>query len=59
MLKADKGLKDFARKLVGLSVDEEGSVTNERVGGVLQALAVRPHRHLRTLLKLYLLYSTP
>ncbi len=56
MSKADKGLKDFARRLVGLSLDQNRVVTSERVEGVLQALAARPRRNLKTILKLYLLY---
>ena len=56
MIKADKSLKDFARKLVQLSLDDERRPSPERVGAGLQALTAKPPRQLKTLLKLYLYY---
>jgi F-type H+-transporting ATPase subunit delta len=56
MIKADKALKDFARKMVHLSLDEARRPSPERVGAVLQAITRKPPRQLKTLLKLYLYY---
>ena len=53
---ADQALKDLARKLVGLSLGEDGRLSEERVQGVLQALRERPPSHLKQVLKLYLHY---
>ncbi len=54
--KTEDHLKAFARKLVELSLDESGRVSAERVGDVLSALEQSPPRHLRALLKQYLVY---
>lgn len=53
-MRADRKLKDFARKLVALSLDEEGLVSESRVGEVLAALRQHPPRRPRTVLRLYL-----
>ncbi len=53
---ADKTEKDFARRLVGLSLGEDGRLSEERVQGVLQALRGKPPSQLKQVLKLYLHY---
>ena len=54
-MKDAKALKSFAKKLVGLSV-ENGCVSEERVSAVLQTLLKKPSRDLKPLLKFYLNY---
>ncbi|MGE9293025.1 MAG: F0F1 ATP synthase subunit delta [Puniceicoccales bacterium] len=54
--KTQDQLKTCAHKLVELSLDETGRVSAERVGGVLTTLEQNPPRHLRALLKQYLVY---
>lgn len=56
MLRADKALKDFAKKLTRISLDEGGNVSGEKVGAVLEALRAEPPHNLKTILKLYLYY---
>ncbi len=51
-MNSDKKEKDFARKLVALSV-VDGQLSQERVAAVLESLSTRPPRPLRRLLKLY------
>ncbi len=61
---ADQALKDFARKLVELSLGNDGRLSDERVQGVLQVLRERPPSNLKPtfhflhikVLKLYLYY---
>ncbi|WP_309384879.1 F0F1 ATP synthase subunit delta [Cerasicoccus frondis] len=52
----DKHIKDFAKKLVALSLDEDGQATNERVSAVLEALGLEPPSNLKALLKQYAHY---
>lgn len=47
-------IRDFAKQLVTLSLDEERQVCSERVHGVLEALQAKPPRQLKVLLKEYL-----
>ena len=54
--KTEEHLKDFARKLVEISLDESGRISAERVGDVLNTLEQNPPRNLRALLKQYLVY---
>lgn len=54
--KTQDHLKAFARKLVEISLDADGRVSAERVGDVLTTLEQNPPRHLRALLKQYLVY---
>lgn len=49
-------LKDFARKLVELSLDEHGLPSSERVSAVLAALEENPPARHRTLLRQYARY---
>ena len=56
MLRADKALKDFAKRLTQISLDESGQVSEEKVGAVLEALRTKPPHKLKTMLKLYLYY---
>ncbi|MGE9297025.1 MAG: F0F1 ATP synthase subunit delta [Puniceicoccales bacterium] len=46
-------LKDFAKKLVTISLDADGQASDERVKAVLEALAQDPPREHKLLLKLY------
>ena len=56
MLKSDRKLRDYARHLVTVSLDETGRVSSERVEAILQTLASKPPRHLKSILKLFLYY---
>lgn len=47
-------IKDFAKRLVTLSLDGERQVSSERVHAVLQALQAKPPRQLKAMLKEYL-----
>ncbi len=47
-------IKDFAKRLVELSLDNERQVSADRVHGVLEALQAKPPRQLKALLKEYL-----
>tara|TARA_B110000037_G_C17091182_1_gene494076 strand:- start:326 stop:724 length:399 start_codon:yes stop_codon:yes gene_type:complete len=50
MKKQDKQNLEYAKQLLSISVDESGELTDERVGGVLQALGKNPpHNHLAVL----------
>lgn len=51
-----KQLKDFAKKLVTMSLDADGQPSSERVSAVLEALAQEPPRGYKQLLKLYSKY---
>ncbi|MGJ3243367.1 MAG: F0F1 ATP synthase subunit delta [Opitutales bacterium] len=53
-MRADRKLKDFARKLVALSRAGDGLVDEGRVGEILAALRQHPPRRPKTVLKLYL-----
>ncbi len=53
MAKVDKSQKNFAKKLVQLSL-EDGAVSSDKVQAVLGALAEKPPRHFKALLKLYM-----
>lgn len=46
-------LKDFARKLVALSLDDERRVSPDKVTAVLEALSEKPPRQHSSVLKLY------
>lgn len=46
--------REFARRLLALSLDETGQVSEERVGAILESLSGRPPRNLKPLLKNYL-----
>ncbi|WP_269539337.1 F0F1 ATP synthase subunit delta [Cerasicoccus fimbriatus] len=52
----DKHLKDFAKKLVAMSLDADGQASSERVSAVLEALAQEPPRQYKQLLKQYAKY---
>tara|TARA_A100001037_G_C15078799_1_gene603155 strand:+ start:624 stop:1019 length:396 start_codon:yes stop_codon:yes gene_type:complete len=52
---ADKQLRDLAKKLVDLSL-EDGEVSASRVGEVLQSLSANPPRNYKPLLRLYQRY---
>lgn len=56
MLSDDKQLRDFAKKLVQLSLDTEGLPSAERVEAVLEALKQKPPRQPKATLQLYLHY---
>ena len=53
---AGKNHKDYAKKLVSLSLDEAGRISDERVNAILQVLKEKPPRHLKLILKIYLYY---
>ena len=53
---AGKSHKDYARKLVSLSLDEAGRISDERVNAILQVLKEKPPRHFKLILKIYLYY---
>ena len=53
---AEKSHKDYARKLVSLSLDEAGRISDERVNAILQVLKEKPPRQLKLILKIYLYY---
>jgi len=53
---ANKQLKDFAKKLVAMSLDEDGQASSERVSAVLEALSQKPPRGYKQLLKFYAKY---
>ncbi len=53
MAKAEKSNKDFARKLVQLSLDD-GTVSEEKVEAILAVLAENPPRRFKPILKQYL-----
>jgi len=55
MITADKSLKNFARNLVQLSL-EDGQVSADRVHNVINSLKAKPRRGLKTILKLFLYY---
>ena len=52
-MKKDKQIKEFAKKLLKLSLDGE-DLSPERVNGVLQSLSKNPPRHHLAILKHYL-----
>ena len=54
---ADKQLRDLAKKLVELSI-QNGEVSTSRVGEVLQSLAAGPPRNHKPLLRLFQKYVT-
>lgn len=56
MKKQAQANKDYAKKLVAISLDASGVVSAERVEGVLAVLRENPPRHHRSLLKQYLTY---
>ncbi|MEO0795456.1 MAG: F0F1 ATP synthase subunit delta [Verrucomicrobiota bacterium] len=56
MANADQPIKDFAKKLVTMSLDSEGQASSERVKAVLDALGANPPRRYRLLLKFYARY---
>lgn len=49
----NKQIRSFARKLVQLSLDEQGQVSSEKVGAILSALQSQPSRRLQVLLREY------
>ncbi len=53
---AEKSHKDYARKLVSLSLDGSGRISDERVSAILQVLKEKSPRHLKLILKIYLYY---
>ena len=53
-MRPDTTPREFARRLVSLSLDETGQVSEERVGAILESLRGRPSRTLKPLLKNYL-----
>ena len=53
MARADNSQKDFAKKLVQLSL-EDGMVSSDKVQAVLGALAEKPPRRFKSLLKQYM-----
>ena len=53
MARADNSQKDFAKKLVQLSL-EDGMVSSDKVQAVLGALAEKPPRNFKSLLKQYM-----
>ncbi len=55
MLNVDKQLKEYAKKLTVVSLDE-GVVSKEKVGAVLEILRSKNHPKLKRILKLYLIY---
>lgn len=55
MIAADKSIKEFARNLVRISLDD-GQPSAERVQAILKSLKVKPRRGLKTILKLFLHY---
>lgn len=56
MDKQEQSVKDYAKKLVTLSLDAQGTVAPERVEAVLTILRENPPRHHRLVLKHYLTY---
>ena len=55
-MKRDKKITQFAKKLVALSKDENGVVTEAKVGEVLDGLKQVSHRHELATLKSFLTY---
>ena len=55
-MKRSKKITQLAKKLVELSKDDQGVVTEAKVGEVLSALKQAKHRHHLTVLKTYLGY---
>ncbi|MGJ8652794.1 MAG: F0F1 ATP synthase subunit delta [Opitutaceae bacterium] len=55
-MKRDKKITQLAKKLVELSKDDSGAVTEAKVGEVLAGLKEVQHRHHLTVLKSYLGY---
>ena len=53
-MRQDTTTREFARRLVSLSLDETGQVSEERVRAILESLRGRPPRNLKQLLKNYL-----
>lgn len=56
MKKGAKQQREFAKKLVKLSIGEDGVPSQERVKAVLEALAAKPPSRHKNVLKLFLHY---